>query len=302
VRTRLLERGVKLDLHSISDSLWNIKSQQKERFASYNRVRGTVDIDLGTLVSQQGWSFHATAVWQTGANMGSYLGLDRQSQRDCQHEYISPGFLVVREDLVEESYRARVGQFAGQDSYGDQNFGKSFVFGPISGSLDNLSNTFESFDPPSTPALEIRVVPFHNFYVKSMVLAVDRSPFSNNSNWPGSTVPWNSCECFGNWVHSRQEGVVHRFPLTTWQAERDTRDSISSAPLTIPGSSLCRQVRQHGRATTSCIGSRVRLCGARTQKKRRVWMRRYHTTGALEASIGLYDAHGGAALQRAAAH
>jgi len=75
VRTRLLERGVKLDLHSISDSLWNIKSQQSERFASYNRVRGAVDIDLGTLVHQQGWSFHATAVWQTGDNLGSCLGL-----------------------------------------------------------------------------------------------------------------------------------------------------------------------------------------------------------------------------------
>ena len=75
VRTRLLERGVKLDLHFISDALWNIKSQQNERFASYNRVRGTVDIDLGTLVHQQGWSFHATAVWQTGDNLGSYLGL-----------------------------------------------------------------------------------------------------------------------------------------------------------------------------------------------------------------------------------
>jgi carbohydrate-selective porin OprB len=79
VRTRLLERGVKLDLHSISDSLWNIKSQQSERFASYNRVRGAVDIDLGTLVHQQGWSFHATAVWQTGDNLGSCLGPRRQS-------------------------------------------------------------------------------------------------------------------------------------------------------------------------------------------------------------------------------
>ena len=34
-----------------------------------------MDIDLGTLVHQQGWSFHATAVWQTGDNLGSCLGL-----------------------------------------------------------------------------------------------------------------------------------------------------------------------------------------------------------------------------------
>ncbi|HTF67408.1 MAG TPA: hypothetical protein VK638_32485 [Edaphobacter sp.] len=36
-RTRLLERGVRFDFQYISDSLWNIKSEQKERLASWNR-------------------------------------------------------------------------------------------------------------------------------------------------------------------------------------------------------------------------------------------------------------------------
>src|SRR6266481_1693502 len=46
-RTRLLERGVKFDFQYVSDSLWNIKSEQRERFASWNRFRATVDIDFG---------------------------------------------------------------------------------------------------------------------------------------------------------------------------------------------------------------------------------------------------------------
>ena len=62
VRTNLLKRGVKLDLHSISDFLWNIESAQKERTASWNRVRGTVDIDFGKLVHIQGLSLHVTGV------------------------------------------------------------------------------------------------------------------------------------------------------------------------------------------------------------------------------------------------
>jgi carbohydrate-selective porin OprB len=186
VRPRLLERGVKLDLHYISDSLWNIKSPQKERLASLNRVRGTVDIDLGKLVSLQGLSFHATAVWQAGANMGSYLGLIANPSGIASMNTFRLDSWWFEKHWLNNRIAARVGQFAGQDSYGDQNFGKSFVFEPISGSLDNLSNTFESFDPPSTPALEIRVVPIHNFYVKSMVLAEDRSPFSNN---PTGLVP-----------------------------------------------------------------------------------------------------------------
>jgi porin len=43
-RSRLLERGMRFDFQYISDSLWNIKSEQTERFASWNRFRGTVDI------------------------------------------------------------------------------------------------------------------------------------------------------------------------------------------------------------------------------------------------------------------
>jgi hypothetical protein len=34
-RTRFLDRGVKFDFQYVSDSLWNIKSEQKERFASW---------------------------------------------------------------------------------------------------------------------------------------------------------------------------------------------------------------------------------------------------------------------------
>src|ERR1700752_5407055 len=46
--------------------------------------------------------------------------------------------------------------------------------------LGNLFTDFESFDPPSTSAFELRVVPIHNFYVKSMVEAEDREPFAHN--------------------------------------------------------------------------------------------------------------------------
>lgn len=74
-RTRLLERGVSFDFQYVSDSLSNIKSEQIERFASWNRIRGTVDIDFGALIEQPGLYFHATALWQGGGNLGAYLAL-----------------------------------------------------------------------------------------------------------------------------------------------------------------------------------------------------------------------------------
>ena len=88
------------DFQYVSDSLWNLKSEQKERFASWNRFRWTVDIDFGALTGQQGFYFHATALWQGGGNLGTYLGSSDQPQRDVQHEYIPPRFLVDREALA----------------------------------------------------------------------------------------------------------------------------------------------------------------------------------------------------------
>ena len=65
-RTQLLERGVRFDFQYISDSLWNIKSVQPERFASWNRFRGTIDIDFGALTDHSGLYFHMTGLWQAG--------------------------------------------------------------------------------------------------------------------------------------------------------------------------------------------------------------------------------------------
>jgi carbohydrate-selective porin OprB len=185
-RTELLERGVRFDFQYISDSLWNIKSEQKERLASWNRFRGTVDIDFGALLEHPGWYFHATALWQGGGNLGKYLGLltspsGMSSMNTCRLDS-----WWIEKRWFNERLTVRVGQFAGQDFYGAQHYASSFIFEPMGYALGNLFTDFESFDPPSTPAMEVRVVPTHNFYVKSMVEAEDRTPFANN---PTGFVP-----------------------------------------------------------------------------------------------------------------
>src|SRR5271170_4669830 len=185
-RPRLLERGVKFDFQYVSDSLWNIKSEQKERLASWNRFRGTVDIDFGALAGRQGLYFHATALWQGGGNLGTYLGLltGPSGLASANTWRLDSWWLEKR--WLEQRLSARVGQFAGQDFYGAQHYGGSFIFEPMGYALGNLFTTRESFDPPSTPAMEIRVIPLHNFYVKSMVAAAVGSPFSQN---PTGLVP-----------------------------------------------------------------------------------------------------------------
>jgi porin len=179
-RTRLLERGVRFDFQYISDSLWNLKSEQNERFASWDRFRGTVDIDFGALTGLQGLYFHATALWQGGGNLGAYLGLLTNPSGMASANTCRLDSWWIEKRWLDERIAARVGQFAGQDFYGSQHYATSFIFEPMGYALGNLFTTIESFDPPSTPAMEIRVVPIHHLYVKSMVLAGDPAPFSHN--------------------------------------------------------------------------------------------------------------------------
>jgi porin len=185
-RSRLLERGVRFDFQYISDSLWNLKSVQPEEFFIWNRFRGTVDIDFGALIGQHDLYFHLTALWQAGGNLGAYLGLltspsGLSSMNDCR---LDSWWLEKR--WLKQRFTVRIGQFAGQDFYGAQHYATSFIFEPMGYALGNLFTTIEVFDPPSTSAMEIRVVPIHYLYVKSMVLAGYPYPFSIN---PTGLVP-----------------------------------------------------------------------------------------------------------------
>ena len=185
-RIRLQERGVDFDFQYVSDSLWNLKSEQAERFASWDRFRATVDIDFGAFIGQKGLYFHATGLWQGGGNLGAYLGLLTSPSGMSSARTARLDSWWIEKRWLDERITARVGQFAGQDFYGAQHYAASFIFEPMGYALGNLFTDFESFDPPSTPAMEVRVVPIHSLYVKSMVEAEDRAPFAHN---PTGFVP-----------------------------------------------------------------------------------------------------------------
>lgn len=185
-RSHLLERGVRFDFQYVSDSLWNLKSVQPERFASWNRFRWTVDIDFGALTGHRGLFFHATALWQAGGNLGAYLGTLTSPSGMSSANTCRLDSWWIEKRWLDERLAVRLGQFAGQDFYGAQHYAASFIFEPMGYALGNLFTTIEVFDPPSTPAMEVRVVPVHNLYVKSMVLAGDPEPFLHN---PTGLVP-----------------------------------------------------------------------------------------------------------------
>src|SRR5215831_4652714 len=185
-RSRLFESGVRFDFQYVSDSLWNLKSEQPDRFASWNRFRWTVDIDFGALMGQHGLYFHATALWQGGGNLGTYLGTltspsGMSSANTCR---LDSWWLEKR--WLDERVIVRLGQFAEQDFYGADHYAASFIFEPMGYALGNLFTDFETFDPPSTSAIELRVAPLEHLYIKSMVAAAVSEPFSIN---PTGLVP-----------------------------------------------------------------------------------------------------------------
>lgn len=185
-RSTLKEVGVVFDFEYISDSLWNIKSDKKERLASWNRGRGTVDIDLANLIHLPGAYFHATALWQGGGNLGTYLGSETSPSGMSSYNLFRLDSWWLEKQWRHDRIAMRVGQFAGQDFYGNQHYGTSFIFKPMSYALTNLKTTFETGSPGSTPALEVTVAPIHNVYVASMVLAGDRIAFFHN---PTGLIP-----------------------------------------------------------------------------------------------------------------
>jgi porin len=179
LRTRLVEQGVRFDFQYVSDTLWGFKSQQTP-FAMWNRFRATVDIDFGALAGFDGWYFHATGLSQGGGNLGLDLGLVTGPSGLVSANTTRLDSWWIEKRWLDDRIALRVGQFAGQDFYGNAQYGESFIMSPLNYALGNLATTLETFNPFATPAAEIRISPIDNFYVKSMVMAGDPSPATSN--------------------------------------------------------------------------------------------------------------------------
>jgi carbohydrate-selective porin OprB len=179
-RKSLASRGVTLDLQYVADFLWNVQSDKPARGAAWDRIRGTIDIAFDSLTGSKGLYFHATGLWQEGFNLGAYLGLLTGPSGMASQNTFRLDSWWIEKRWLDQRLVARLGQFAGQDFYGTQHYAASFIFEPMGYALGNLFNTIEVFDPPSTSAAELRVIPLKHLYVKSMVLAGDPEPFTHN--------------------------------------------------------------------------------------------------------------------------
>src|SRR5580658_1120773 len=178
-RTALENAGITFSFISVNDFLLDTRSTA----ANWSRVRGTLDVDFGKLELVQGLTFHITGLWQGGGNMGSYIGSIANPSSLVSANTTRLDSWWFEQSLLQGKLFVRAGQFAGEDFYGVQAYGSSYIMEPLGYALGNLhSADYETFDPASTPAAEVRVVPSKHFYVRSAVFSGNRNPYQDDVN------------------------------------------------------------------------------------------------------------------------
>jgi porin len=176
-RTWLANRGITFNFISVNDTLMDTQRD----FANWSRVRGTVDIDFGKADLVPGLTFHMTALWQGGGNLGTYIGSIANPSSLVSADTTRLDSWWFEKALANNKLFIRAGQFAGLDFYGDQQQGSSFIIEPLGYALGNLFGAdYESFDPAGTPAAEVRYVPSRHFYLKSAIFSGNRNPYHDD--------------------------------------------------------------------------------------------------------------------------
>jgi carbohydrate-selective porin OprB len=176
-RTALERTGIVFNMISVNDFLADTRGDE----ANWSRVRETLDIDFGKAELVQGLTFHITALWQGGGNMGGDIGSIANPSSLVSADTTRLDSWWFQQAFAHNKVFIRAGQFAGLDFYGNQLYGSSYIMEPLGYALGNLFPAdYESFDPASTPAAEVRYVPSSHIYVKSAILSGNRNPYHDD--------------------------------------------------------------------------------------------------------------------------
>src|ERR1700719_126104 len=177
-RTRLAEVGVTFEFYYVADLEGNPRGGEEQARVGWGRFRGTIDADLGRAVGAKGLTSHATGVWQFGVHLGAKIGTIANPSGLVSAHAGRLDSWWLQQAFCNSKVFVKIGQFAGLDFYGDQQYGASYIIEPLDYAMGNLfSTTYESFNPAATPAAEIRFAPAENFYIKSAMLDGNRAPY-----------------------------------------------------------------------------------------------------------------------------
>jgi porin len=190
IRSALAEKGITFNIENTTDSFGVVHGGLSDQPAAFTRIRGTLDIDFDKMTgTHHELSFHATGLWQTGNNIGAQLGsYANPSGLDSVHVFRMDSFWLQKQ-WADGIVTVRVGQMAGWDFFGNQEYGGSFTIEPLNYALGNIFNaTYLTFNPAGVPAAYIRLDgfraserPIRGFYAKSAAFSGNRNPYQQDT-------------------------------------------------------------------------------------------------------------------------
>jgi porin len=168
-RQKLAERGLTFNFHYITDAFGDVNAPKgtDERFSNWQRIRGTMDIDFGKFSDAKGLLFHVTGVWQNGVNMGAVIGSIANPSGIVSSHQFRVDSITLTQQFMKDKVEVTAGIMAAQDLYGLQYYIGQFLSEPIFYNFGNMGNTRTSYDPESSPAVNLKIIPDKHWFVQT---------------------------------------------------------------------------------------------------------------------------------------
>jgi porin len=177
-RMTLERKGITFDFYYMADALGNPYGGRAD-LGVWGRIRGTMDVDFSKFTNWQGLTFHITGLWQYGTDLSNQYTFTvvNSSSLPSAHTLRGDSY-YFQQYLLHNKLALRGGQIAGYDTYGNSEYGASFINLALGYAHINLNpGFFLAFNPAGVPSFEVKVLPTHHFYAKGMVQSEERDPY-----------------------------------------------------------------------------------------------------------------------------
>jgi porin len=178
-RSALEAKGLKFDFYYTDDALANPYGGRAD-VALWGRIRGSADVDFSKFTRWQGLTFHITGLWQYGTDLtNQYTGtLVNSSSLPSAHTLRLDSYFL-QQYALHHKVAFRAGQIAAYDTYGNSEYGASYINLVMGYAHSNLNQAVVfAFNPAGVPSFEVKVNPTKHVYIKGMVQSEERNPYT----------------------------------------------------------------------------------------------------------------------------
>lgn len=180
LRSKLEEnQGISFDIFDHADFMGAVSGGHNQGFGTWNRIRGSVNVDMGKLAHIKGLSIFVTSTWNNGTDVGydkRYLGaLYVTTGNDTVLHQLRLDQWWVQQDLFHNKLSLRVGQIGAETYFGWMSSGLNhFMLEPLFYAPLTMSNAYDKGDiHNSAPGAMVIFNPNKHFSYTTGVASID---------------------------------------------------------------------------------------------------------------------------------